>query len=54
MDKKVPEIIIIGCGGRGTGYAAYVKNFPEQAKIVAVAEPRDFYRNQVADVCPNY
>ena len=49
MDKKVPEIIIIGCGGRGTGYAGYVKNHPEQAKITAVAEPRDFYRNQVAD-----
>ena len=49
MNKKVPEIIIIGCGGRGTSYAQYVKNFPEQARIVAVAEPRDFHRNQVAD-----
>ena len=47
--SKVPELIVIGCGSRGTGYAGFVKNFPEKAKIVACAEPRDFYRNRVGD-----
>ena len=46
---KVPELIILGCGSRGTGYAGFVKNYPEKSKIVACAEPRDFYRNRVGD-----
>ena len=49
MEEKRVKLIIIGCGGRGSGYAKYVENFPGKAEIVAVAEPRDFYRNQVGD-----
>lgn len=43
------KLIICGCGGRGTGYANWVLNHPDRAKIAAVAEPRDFYRNRIGD-----
>ncbi|MEI3004904.1 MAG: Gfo/Idh/MocA family oxidoreductase [Victivallales bacterium] len=43
------RLIILGCGGRGTGYANWVRNHPDRAKIVAIAEPRDFYRNRIGD-----
>ena len=43
------KIAIIGAGGRGTGYASYAEAHPEQAKIVGVAEPRDFYRNRLVE-----
>lgn len=39
-----PTFVIIGAGSRGTGYARYLKKHPERGKIVAVADPRDFYR----------
>lgn len=40
------SLIIVGAGSRGTTYAQYAKEFPERAKIVGVAEPRDAYRNR--------
>lgn len=43
------KLIVIGAGARGTGYSTFVEEFPERAKIVAVAEPRDFYRNRIGD-----
>ncbi|MBN1436563.1 MAG: Gfo/Idh/MocA family oxidoreductase [Sedimentisphaerales bacterium] len=42
------KYIIAGAGSRGFSYARYAKEFPEQAKIVGVAEPREFYRNLMA------
>ena len=42
------KLIVIGGGGRGTGYAEYAREFPARAKVVGVAEPRDFYRNRLA------
>lgn len=44
-----PRIIILGAGSRGTGYANFVARFTERAEIVAVAEPREFYRNRIGD-----
>lgn len=41
-------MVVAGAGGRGTGYAAYAKERPEEARIVGVAEPRDFYREGLA------
>ena len=35
---KVPELIVLGCGSRGTGYAGFVKNFPEKAKLDEIAK----------------
>ncbi len=43
------KLLIIGAGNRGTGYATYARQHPEQAAIVGVAEPREYYRNQMAD-----
>ncbi|KAH0840066.1 hypothetical protein J3R83DRAFT_1033 [Lanmaoa asiatica] len=34
-------LAVIGCGQRGTKYAAYALNQPHQCKIVAIAEPRN-------------
>ena len=45
------KLIVLGCGSRGTGYAAFAEKHPERARVVAVAEPRDFYRNRVGDRC---
>jgi predicted dehydrogenase len=41
-------MLIIGAGGRGTAYAEYVAKHPDEAKVVGVAEPRDFYRDRLA------
>ena len=49
MEKKV-DLIIVGCGGRGMVYSNYVKRNPERARVVAVAEPRDYYRDLVGDL----
>lgn len=49
MEKK-PKVIVLGCGGRGKGaYARYIEMHPDEAEIVAVAEPRDYYRNSTGD-----
>jgi len=45
---KPVEIIIAGAGDRGFVYASYAKEHPDKAKIVGVAEPRDFYREKMA------
>ncbi len=44
--KKV-KLIIAGAGSRGTGYAEFAQAFPDRLEIVGVAEPRDFYRNEL-------
>ena len=43
------KLIVIGCGSRGTVYSRFAEEYPERAKIVAVADPRDLYRNQIGD-----
>ena len=48
MSKPV-SLLVLGAGGRGAGYSTYATQFPEEARIVGVAEPRDFYRNRLAD-----
>ncbi len=46
--KKV-KLIIAGAGSRGTGYAEFAKAYPDRLEIVGVAEPRDFYRNELVN-----
>ena len=46
MHKKI-SVIILGAGGRGTIYANLIRLMPEKAEVVAVAEPRDFFRNRI-------
>jgi predicted dehydrogenase len=46
---KPIQVIIAGAGGRGYGYAQYAKMHPERMQVVGVAEPRDFYRERMAE-----
>ncbi|MBP7949156.1 MAG: Gfo/Idh/MocA family oxidoreductase [Verrucomicrobiales bacterium] len=41
-------LAIIGAGSRGRGYASFAETFPERAKVVAVAEPREEIRHALA------
>ena len=43
------RLIVVGAGSRGSGYATYARHHPEELQIVGVAEPRDFYRERLAD-----
>jgi len=45
---KPVTLLIAGAGARGTGYATYAAKHPDLAKVVAVAEPREHYRNTMA------
>ncbi len=42
------SLIVVGAGSRGTGYAKFAAANPGRLEIVGVAEPRDFYRNEMA------
>jgi predicted dehydrogenase len=42
-----PKILIIGAGGRGSGYATYFREFPDRGQVVGVAEPRAPYRERL-------
>jgi predicted dehydrogenase len=43
------RIVVVGAGSRGSGYASYARQHPDHLQIVGVAEPRDFYRERIAD-----
>ena len=47
--KKV-SVIIVGGGGRGTIYARLLQEISEKAEVVGVAEPRDFFRERIAEM----
>lgn len=42
---KQVSLIVVGAGSRGAEYASYALTHPELAKVIAVAEPREAYRN---------
>jgi len=44
---KPIKILSIAAGSRGSGYATYAEKHPDRVQIVGVAEPRDFYRQQM-------
>lgn len=46
---KPVTLLIIGAGSRGSTYAEFALAHTERAKIVGVAEPRDFYRERMAN-----
>ena len=48
MGKQV-TVAVLGAGSRGSGYAKYAEKFPEELKIVAVADPDDYVRNKLGD-----
>ncbi|NKB68421.1 MAG: gfo/Idh/MocA family oxidoreductase [Candidatus Latescibacteria bacterium] len=45
---KPVRLAVVGAGARGSTYAGYAGSHPERAQIVAVAEPRPFYRQRLA------
>ena len=45
---KPVTILIVGAGNRGSTYAQYAADFPLKAKVVGVAEPRNYYRERLA------
>jgi len=45
---KPIELLIVGAGSRGTVYGEYALAFPEQARVIGVAEPRAFFRERMA------
>lgn len=47
VKTKPVTILILGAGGRGFAYANRALKYPEYAKVVAVAEPRDFHREKM-------
>ncbi len=49
VHMKPVKIIIAGAGDRGFVYAKYAKQHPDRAKIVGVAEPRDYYREKMVN-----
>jgi predicted dehydrogenase len=42
-------LLIIGAGSRGKTYASYALKHPELARVVGVAEPREFFRARMAE-----
>ena len=46
---KQVSLLIVGCGARGKGYGKYALEFPERAKVVAIAEPNPERRKDVGD-----
>lgn len=49
MQQQRVEIAIVGGGSRGQGFADWVAEHPEQARVVAVAEPRERQRRVLAE-----
>ena len=47
--KKV-SVVIIGGGGRGTIYASHILEMKDKVEVVAIAEPRDYFRNRIGDM----
>lgn len=41
--------VVLGAGSRGSTYASYAKEYPDELRITAVAEPREDRRNILAD-----
>lgn len=45
---KKASVIIIGGGGRGSIYSGHLRTLSDRAEVVAIAEPRDFFRDRIA------
>lgn len=46
---KPVDIVIIGAGSRGTGYAEFAKTHPDRVRVIGVAEPREFHRQRIVE-----
>lgn len=45
---KPVTLLVVGAGDRGTRYAEFALQHPDRLRVVAVAEPRELYREQLA------
>lgn len=50
MAKNEISILLIGGGGRGTIYARLLQELRGRARLVGIAEPRDFFRNRITEL----
>ena len=41
------DAVIIGCGGRGQIFAEYAKQYPNEMRVFAIAEKRDYLREKM-------
>jgi len=48
MSTNPITTIVIGCGNRGRVYSAYALENPSKMKVVAIAEPRPWFRSDMA------
>lgn len=49
MTHAAPTLAVLGAGMRGrVCYGGFLESNPERGRVVAVAEPRDFARNDMA------
>ncbi len=48
QESKTVKVLVVGAGGRGSGYAAYSLNSPDQMRVVGVAEPVAERRRRMA------
>ena len=46
---KPVTAIVLGAGSRGSTYASYAQEYPEELQIIAIAEPRADRRKILAD-----
>ena len=46
---KPVSLLIVGAGGRGSGFASYAARRPDAARVAGVAEPRQAYRRRLAE-----
>ena len=47
--EKPITAIVLGAGNRGNLYASYSEKFPDELKIVGVAEPIDYRRKRFSE-----
>jgi len=47
---KPVKVIVLGAGSRGTTYAQYIREHPDDAVVVGVADPIEFRRNRIAEM----
>jgi predicted dehydrogenase len=48
MSDQPVTYLLVGAGNRGQGYAKFCEQLPHRARVVAVAEPRDYPRSLIA------
>ena len=46
-EKIMLDAVIIGCGGRGQIFAEYAKTCPDEMRVLAIAEKRDYIRDKM-------